>query len=166
MATSLSQLYTITATSSHNHQIMATMSVQYDHGHLLVTTIQSWSPLCHNYTITDTSSYNHKIMATMSVQHDHGHLLVTTIQSWSTLYHSHFFSQPSDNDYYVSTTWSWTSLCHYHTIMATSLSQPYMVAMFVNGSELNEQSLYRTFQGCFLPNFDSFGQAVTEGKIF
>jgi hypothetical protein len=23
-------------------------------------------------------------------------------------------------------------------------------AMFVNGSELNEQSLYRTFQGCFL----------------
>jgi hypothetical protein len=30
--------------------------------------------------------------------------------------------------------------------------------MFVNGSELNEQSLYRPFQGCFLPNFDSFGQ--------
>ena len=41
-----------------------------------------------------------------------------------------------------------------------------MVAMFVNGSELNEQSLQRTFQGCFLPNFDSFGQAVTEEKIF
>jgi hypothetical protein len=39
-------------------------------------------------------------------------------------------------------------------------------AMFVNGSELNEQSLYRTFQGCFLPNFDSFGQAVTEKNIF
>ena len=35
-------------------------------------------------------------------------------------------------------------------------------AMFVNGSELNEQSLYRTFQGCFLPNLDSFGQAVRE----
>jgi hypothetical protein len=36
-------------------------------------------------------------------------------------------------------------------------------AMFVNGSELNEQFfLYRTFQGCFLPSFDSFGQAVAE----
>jgi hypothetical protein len=25
--------------------------------------------------------------------------------------------------------------------------------MFVNGSELNEQYLLRTFQGCFLPSF-------------
>ena len=41
-----------------------------------------------------------------------------------------------------------------------------VVAMFVNGLELNEQSLQRTFHGCFLPNFDSFGQAVTEEKIF
>ena len=40
-----------------------------------------------------------------------------------------------------------------------------VVAMFVNGSELNEQSLQRTFQGCFLPSFDSFDQAVSE-KIF
>ena len=38
--------------------------------------------------------------------------------------------------------------------------------MFVNRSELNEQSLERTFQGCFLPSFDSFGQAVSEEKIF
>ena len=38
--------------------------------------------------------------------------------------------------------------------------------MFVTGSELNEQSLWRTFQGCFLPSFDSFGQAVSEEKIF
>jgi hypothetical protein len=38
--------------------------------------------------------------------------------------------------------------------------------MFVNGSEINEQSLERTFQGCFLPSFDSFGQAVSEEKIF
>jgi hypothetical protein len=30
--------------------------------------------------------------------------------------------------------------------------------MFVNGSELNEQLLWRTFQGCFLPRFDPFGQ--------
>ena len=41
-----------------------------------------------------------------------------------------------------------------------------VVAMFVNGSELNEQSLQRTFQGCFLPSFGSFGQAVSEEKIF
>ena len=41
-----------------------------------------------------------------------------------------------------------------------------VAAMFVNGSELNEQSLQRTFQGCFLPSFDSFGQAVSEEEIF
>jgi hypothetical protein len=34
-----------------------------------------------------------------------------------------------------------------------------MAALFVNGSELNEQSLYRIFQGCFLPSFDSFDRA-------
>jgi hypothetical protein len=38
--------------------------------------------------------------------------------------------------------------------------------MFAYGSELNEHSLWRTFQGCFLPSFDSFGQAVSEEKIF
>jgi hypothetical protein len=36
--------------------------------------------------------------------------------------------------------------------------------MFVNGSELNEHYLLRSFQGCFLSSFDSFGQAVTEGE--
>ena len=42
----------------------------------------------------------------------------------------------------------------------------HVVAMFVNGLELNEQSLQKAFQGCFLPSFDSFGQAVAEEKIF
>jgi hypothetical protein len=37
-----------------------------------------------------------------------------------------------------------------------------VAANFVNGSEINEQTLLRTFQGCFLQNFDSFGLAVTE----
>ena len=37
-----------------------------------------------------------------------------------------------------------------------------VVAMFVNGSGRNEQSLHR----CFLPSFVSFGQAVSEEKIF
>jgi hypothetical protein len=41
-----------------------------------------------------------------------------------------------------------------------------MVAMFVNGSELNKQSLLRTFQGCFLQCFGSFGKAASEEKIF
>ena len=41
-----------------------------------------------------------------------------------------------------------------------------VVAMFFNGSELNESSLQRTFQECFLPSFDSFGNAVSEEKIF
>jgi hypothetical protein len=31
-----------------------------------------------------------------------------------------------------------------------------VVAMFVNGSEWNEQSLYRTFHRCFLPSFGSY----------
>jgi hypothetical protein len=37
--------------------------------------------------------------------------------------------------------------------------------MFVNRSGQNEQSLLRTFHRCFLPNFGSFGQAVSEEKI-
>ena len=41
-----------------------------------------------------------------------------------------------------------------------------MAAMFVNGSGQNEQSLGRTFHRCFLPSFGSFGQAVSEEKIF
>jgi hypothetical protein len=41
-----------------------------------------------------------------------------------------------------------------------------MAVMFVNESELNEQSLQRTFQGCFLPSFGSFDKAASEEKIF
>ena len=37
-----------------------------------------------------------------------------------------------------------------------------VVAMFVNGSGRNEQSLQRAFQGCSLPSFDSFGKAISE----
>jgi hypothetical protein len=40
-----------------------------------------------------------------------------------------------------------------------------VVAMFVNGSELNEHSLERTFQGYFLPSFDSFSQVVPPQAI-
>jgi hypothetical protein len=41
-----------------------------------------------------------------------------------------------------------------------------VVAMFVNGSDINDQSLQMTFQGCLLPSFDPFGQAVSEETIF
>ena len=41
-----------------------------------------------------------------------------------------------------------------------------VVAMFVNRSGQNEQPLQRTFHRCFLPSFGSFGQAVSEEKIF
>ena len=41
-----------------------------------------------------------------------------------------------------------------------------VAAMFVNGSGQNVQSLERTFHRCFLPSFGSFGQAVSEKKIF
>ena len=40
------------------------------------------------------------------------------------------------------------------------------MAMFVNGSGQNEQSLKRIFHRCFLPSFGSFGQVVSEEKIF
>ena len=38
--------------------------------------------------------------------------------------------------------------------------------MFVIGSGQNQQSLQMTFHGCFLPSVHSFGQAVSEEKIF
>ena len=41
-----------------------------------------------------------------------------------------------------------------------------VVATFDNGSQRNEQSLQRTCHRCFLPSFGSFGQAVSEKKIF
>ena len=41
-----------------------------------------------------------------------------------------------------------------------------VAAMFDNVSELNQQSLYRIFQGCFLPSFSSFGQVVSEQIFF
>ena len=41
-----------------------------------------------------------------------------------------------------------------------------VVAMFLNGSGRNEQSLQRIFHRCFLSSFGLFGQAVSEEKIF
>ena len=41
-----------------------------------------------------------------------------------------------------------------------------MTAMFVDGSERNEQSLLSTSHRCSIPNINPFGQAVSEEKIF
>ena len=41
-----------------------------------------------------------------------------------------------------------------------------MIAMFVNGSNRNEQFPQRTFHRCFLASFGPFGQDVSEQKIF
>ena len=49
---------------------------------------------------------------------------------------------------------------------ANQKQESLVVAMFVNRSGWNEQSLQRTFHRCFLPSFSSFGQAVSEEKIF
>jgi hypothetical protein len=40
-----------------------------------------------------------------------------------------------------------------------------VAAMFINGLGRNDQSVYRTFHRCFLPNFRSIGVAVSEVKI-
>ena len=41
-----------------------------------------------------------------------------------------------------------------------------LAAMFVNGSKRNEKCLQSTFHRCFLSSFISFGQAVSEEKLF
>ena len=40
-----------------------------------------------------------------------------------------------------------------------------VIAIFVNRSGRNVQSLERTFHTCFLPSFSSFSQVVLEEKI-
>jgi hypothetical protein len=41
-----------------------------------------------------------------------------------------------------------------------------VATMFINGLDRNVQSVYRTFNRCFLPSFGSFGLAVSEEKNF
>jgi hypothetical protein len=49
--------------------------------------------------------------------------------------------------------------------LANQKQESPVVAMFVNESGRNEQSLQRTFDRCFLPSFSSFGWGVSEEKI-
>jgi hypothetical protein len=50
--------------------------------------------------------------------------------------------------------------------LANQKQESPVAAMFVNGSGRNEQTLQRNFHRCFLPSFISFGQTVSEEKIF
>jgi hypothetical protein len=50
--------------------------------------------------------------------------------------------------------------------LANQKQESPVVAMFVSGFGRNDLSLQRTFHRCFLPSFGSFGQAVSEEKIF
>jgi hypothetical protein len=52
-------------------------------------------------------------------------------------------------------------VCHYSASVVCHL----LVAMFVNGSGQNVQSLERNFHKCFLPSFSSFGWGVSEKMI-
>ena len=89
-----------------------------------------------------------------------------------------FVNGSGQNEQYLQKTFQACFILSFHsfdkavleeTIFQKSANQKQelsVAAMFVNGSKLNEPSLQRTFQGCFLPCFDSFGQAVSEEKIF
>jgi hypothetical protein len=57
-------------------------------------------------------------------------------------------------------------IAHFVLIGANQKQESPVAVMFVIGSGRNEQSLQRTFHRCFLPDFGSFGQAVSEEKIF
>ena len=57
-------------------------------------------------------------------------------------------------------------LCQVSKKSANQKQESPVTAMFVNGSGRIDQSLQKTFHRCFLPSFSSFGQVVSEEKIF
>ena len=58
-------------------------------------------------------------------------------------------------------------MCLYFLVLLCLLSVFMCVLpMFDDGSGRNKQSLERTGHKCFLPSFGSFGQVVSEEKIF
>ena len=54
----------------------------------------------------------------------------------------------------------------YFFISANQKNELLVLALFVNGSGQNVQSLERTAHRCFLPSFDSFGLTVSEENNF
>jgi hypothetical protein len=59
--------------------------------------------------------------------------------------------------------------CSFHPDPLTNMDQKQdlpVAAMFVNGSEQNEPTLYRTFHRCFLPSFGLTNMAVIDNSCF
>jgi len=50
--------------------------------------------------------------------------------------------------------------------LTNQIQELHVAVMFVNVLEQNEHSLKRVFHRCFLPSVGSFGQAVSDEKIF
>ena len=74
---------------------------------------------------------------------------------------------PIDDTYHVSVHLAkWFQRRRFFQKSTNRKQELSVVAMFVNGSGRNEQSLERTFQRCFLPSFGSFGNTVSEEKNF
>jgi hypothetical protein len=66
---------------------------------------------------------------------------------------------------YACELWDGCTQQEYNKIEQIQKQELPVVAMFVNGSGQNEQSLERTFYRCLLPSFSSFGGGVSEVKI-
>ena len=90
--------------------------------------------------------------------------LLTDRDKMSNLYRGPFI----DASYHVSVHFIWP--CGYRGEdfqKSTNQKQELpVVAMFINETGRYVQSLQRTFHRCFLLSFSSFGQAVSEEKIF
>ena len=85
-------------------------------------------------------------------------LMATVISLLTVYYNGEDFSEMNQSE---------TSSFGQEKILKKSVKQKQelpVVAMFVNRSGQNDQSLERTFHGCFQPSFSSFGWEVSEEK--
>ena len=89
--------------------------------------------------------------------------LLTDRDEMSNLYRGHAI----DDSYQVSVHWAkWLQRRRFLQKSTNQKQELSVVAKLDNGSGRNESSLQRTCHRCFLPSFGSFGQVVSEEKIF
>ena len=89
-------------------------------------------------------------------------LMATVISLLTVYYNGEDFSEMNQSE-----TSSFGQAVSEEKILKKSVKQKQelpVVAMFVNRSGQNDQSLERTFHGCFQPSFSSFGWDVSEEK--
>ena len=79
--------------------------------------------------------------------------LITDRDKRSIIYRGHAIDASYQVSVHLAKRFQWEDLFK----SANQKQELPMAAMFVNGSEQNEQSLERTFHKCFLPSFTSFG---------